>query len=642
MTNERPRIGFFTEPPQYLFPRSASSKSNHDLEDPVFISRHGFNVWWRETKRRKRSYPEMIRIAKNENLFDHSIDGFYFAHKMDIADRAANGLRVNMVFDNRHPESQNISEFGLMVNYGFNNPAIADHGHPHSRRVERFVETMLLNIGELRHSESVKQFIDPLLLYANFHDLSQIYNLQHNLTYPKEKIFDVKKAHGLESAIMLLTMHFRYAIERKVTVHEAWKQTAQAATMIMIHDSPEKFMRVLNSNIVAADLVKNLSSEERIKKFAEIFDKNEKTVCDVTTISPSDLLKTLAFLKGKKESDKTYGLPECFVQEYRKEIKSLASNNLPLLFYEDFSPQKLNVTKPGIPNKDKEAFKLAAEVALTADLIDMRIPGEESILRTLRTQRSRDRKFFPTKNFQYKDVRNLIFEGSGDISANESFFSDVLRILWESVNIEKLIRGLPEDNPLIRSESLHKIIKDASIMSVLSLQAIGNRLLAGDFEVITEVFERRLAALIKKVENRTGLRLAHLDDNQLRQALFADAKKHDISIRLLEETRNLKNESREIIRNLKNKIPTPYTDEQISTFNELINSVLAELFVRYQVNSKEEIKYRKLVAAHRLPKSLPYQSYESLGEYRKIKTLIDPIGIIAVAAMRNMLEKKKK
>jgi len=634
MPQERPNIGFFTKPPQALFPRRLSTKGDHDLEDPVFISRHGFNTWLFHSFKRRRDYYGMLQAAKGENFFDHSIEGFHFAHQMDIADRAANGLRINLVFDNQHPDPQHKSKFGLMVNYGYNNPALADHVHPHLRRVERFVETMLLNIGELRHSQSVKQFIDPLLLYANFHDLAQIYNLQHNLTYPEEKIADVKRAHGLEGAIMLLVLHRRYALERKISIHDAWQKSAQAAVMIMIHNAPEKFMRILNSSITAHKLVGHLNSKSKqIKKLAEVFDKDSDTVCDVTTITPSDLLKTLALLKGKGEEDRSYGLPKQFVQEYKKEVNDLAVNDLPLMQYE--------VIKAGIPEGEKEAFKLAAEVALMADLIDMRIPGEESIFRTLRTQKSRNRQFFPTENFQYNQVKNLIFKGSGEIATDNPFFSDVIRILWESVNIEKLISGLPENNPLLNSGYLKNIIKDASIMSILSLQAIGNRLLARDFNVVDEVFKRRRLVLIKKAESRTSLRLAHLNNDQLRHKLLHDDTTDDIGKRLTEEIRNLNKEKREIRDNLNNKIPTTYADEQISAFNELINQVLAELFARYQVTPKEETRYRKLVTAHRLPKSLPYRSYESLGIFPP-KTLVDPIGIIAIASMRQELDQKTK
>lgn len=640
----RPKIRIFKEPPQYLFPRRPNSKIDHDLYDPVFRYKHGVSVWLRETLKRRRNIPDIIDSVRGENIFEHVIEGFDFAHSMDIADRAANGLRVNLVFDNRKLQERGHSQFGMMINYGYNNPKLAEHGHPHLRRVERLVEAMLLNIGDLRHSETVKQFIDALLLYTNFHDMAQIRNLQHNLLHSNDQITNVKKAHGLEAAIMLLVMHRRYASERKIGHGEAWQKCAQAAAMIMLHDNPEKFLRVLNSRENAFEVYgnnlgeyKKSAMQKKIGKLANVFRESQpKAVVDVFSLTPRQLLLILAHLK--QADFNTFGLPADFVKEYKVEISNLFNNQSPLLEYEDVDEKGRQVMRIGMPEEGRQAFNLAAEVALMGDLIDMRIPGQESILRTFRAQRSQKRNFFPYE-FHLENAKKNIFSGSGELRKGDPLSSDVIRILWESTNIEKIIKDLPEDNPLLKSNYLKRIIKDASIMSVLSLQEIGSALMTGDFSIIYRIYGLRRANLVHKAEDRLKIKLANLSMDELTEA--ANHLNNDVAIRLLEEINNLDIEEQEIISNLKIKFSKVYSKNDIDNFLTLTDLVLEELYKRYKITGKEKKKYLAMSRQHRMPNSVPYQGYESIGIYPP-KTLVEPIGLMALAAMKIALDEQEE
>ncbi|OGK15557.1 hypothetical protein A2774_06060 [Candidatus Roizmanbacteria bacterium RIFCSPHIGHO2_01_FULL_39_12c] len=541
------RIPFFEKPPDYFFPRYQYTEHDIDLQDPTFIYRHGFNTWWRETVLRKRSRLEVIKASRGENKFDHIMEGVDFAHRLDIADRAANGLRLALAYDSRPEKYDEFSRFGITFTVGYNNPELADHNHSHYRRVERLIEALLFNIGELRHSQSLKQYIDALYLFANFHDTAQVYNLQFNLMSPEdEQIKDVKKAHGLEAAVMLLLFHRRYAIERKVDIHTAWNICAQAAAMTMLHDHPKKFMNLLSSRLKADDLVKNLENEDgQITKLAEVFDGDSDTVVDVFSLTPRQLLLILGKIKGGKG----YGLPVSLVDEYSAEIDEVLNNKLPLIYYTDEKEGKIKM-EIGMPEKERQIFNLAAQVGLMADLLDMRIPGEESIFRSLRAKKSKERPFIP-ENFNQREVLNQIFESSGDFPHDSPFNFDVLRILWEAVNIEKIISNLPADNPLLKSSYLKRLIREAGIYSVLSLQEIGNRLTRRDSTIVDEVFARRRLELLEKAETKFGkdLKLKGLTDNQIANLII---QKDDRGLleRVIEILKNLEIEKQAITDNL--------------------------------------------------------------------------------------------
>ena len=400
----------------------------------------------------------------------------------------------------------------------------------------------------------------------------------------------------------------------------------------MIHDDPNKFMKILNSDMKASELIKGIENEDdQMARLAEVFDKNKETEVDIFSLTPRQLLHIL----GKIKEDKVnYGLPESLVEEYEAEIKEILDNNAPLIFYSDEKAGKIE-RKIGMPEEERKAFNLAAEVALMADLLDMRIPGEESIFRTLRAQKSKDRQFIPV-GFDEQSVLQQIFDSPGDFPPDSPFNFDVLRILWEAANIEKIINGLPDDNSLLQSQYLRKIIKDASITSVLSLREICNRLMRKDFSVVDEVFARRRGHILEKAETRTGkdLMLRSLLDNDLYQVL--EKEDSDLLIRVREILDNLEVEKNAIKENLEVKISTNYSEESVAAFDKLIEKVLESLYKKYKVSNREKRKYESQVLRHKQSRFLPYNKYESIGIFPP-KTLVEPIGLLTIGLLESVL-----
>ena len=202
------------------------------------------NAWLKETFDRKRSLRGVFDAftKRDEPWLEHVLEGIEFVGRMDIADRASNGLRLAVAHDKR--DTRLTSAFGSMLKRAFDNPKLSDHNHEHSRRLERWLETMMLNIGELRHSHSIYHWIDSSILFSYWHDADQLLSLQRNDEESRD--LSVKKGHALAGAVMLLALHKRYAIERKVSIHDAWEITAGAALMSLKHDEPERFMAALS------------------------------------------------------------------------------------------------------------------------------------------------------------------------------------------------------------------------------------------------------------------------------------------------------------------------------------------------------------------------------------------------------------
>src|SRR3990167_8185848 len=102
-----------------------------------------------------------------------------------------------------------------------------------------------------------------------------------------------------------------------------------------------------------------MDKHKQIEKLTEAFENSQ---VDIFSLSPTQLLGILKRIKGAAEG---YGLPKELVEEYRDDLKELEENQSPLL--KDFTTEQ------------RESFNLTAEVALLADLMDMRIPAEEAI-----------------------------------------------------------------------------------------------------------------------------------------------------------------------------------------------------------------------------------------------------------------------
>jgi len=103
----------------YLYPRDVSPDHLNRLFER---GTHAFEVWVREATSFRRDPAEILHAwaddKEKESAFKHTVEGFEFIGHMDIADRASNGLRVALLYDNM--ERSQPSQFGQMLHRAYN------------------------------------------------------------------------------------------------------------------------------------------------------------------------------------------------------------------------------------------------------------------------------------------------------------------------------------------------------------------------------------------------------------------------------------------------------------------------------------------------------------------------------------------
>ncbi len=607
------RLGFGA--PEYLFERKYDTKYDDDLYRWNIVVPLAMKAWFRETFDRKRSLGGVYASFKDakESRLQHILEGIEFVGWMEIADRAANGLRVALTRDVRDEKQPSV--FGKIFKNAYDNPALSDHNHEHIRRQERWFETMLLNIGELRHSHSIFDWVDSGLLFS-MHDADQLLTLQRNLDEGTH--LDAKKGHGLAAAIMLLALHKRYAIERKTSVHNAWEICAGTALMAMKHDKPEEFVQAMSGMnqafTLGADGVRTLLTGDALE---QAFNKNE---LDLFSLSPSQLLELLRRVKAKlgiiKAGDTaSYGLHPAFEMEYAGELASLAGNHDPLI--RDITPE------------GRRSFRLTAEACVQADVLEMVSPPEESIFRTLNTQIAKSRPFFRAEDLDTLFQR--ITDSQGNIGLEGD--SNVRRMYWELMHIEHMPESLVTTSPYMK-----RVNQDHAVMGALLFQDIGARIIRGDYSDLDRVFMARKLQLTEKALKKANMSLSEriVLMRRMKQGDMEPVLSHlkrlgqtPLATRLAEKIRHLDVEMTSIYEGLTQKpdmdgvgIPK-YNEEDVRKFLELSDKVIGQLCEKYHIKPKELKRYKSKVASGKFSAMIPYSTYDSMGT--SPRTLVKPV-----------------
>ncbi|MDP1722779.1 MAG: hypothetical protein Q8L37_06240 [Candidatus Gottesmanbacteria bacterium] len=606
------QLGFGPKP--YLFPRSTDTEHDTDLTRWTIVGPMALNAWLKETFDRKRSLTGIYEAftKRGEPWLEHVLEGIEFVGRMDVADRASNGLRLAVTRDRR--DTNQDSAFGTMLKRAFDNPALSDHNHEHSRRLERWLETMMLNIGELRHSHSIFHWIDSTILFSYWHDADQLISLQRIEEEGHE--YSVKKGHSLAGAVMLLALHERYAIERKVSVHDAWEICAGAALMSLKHDEPERFMQAMSGTQNAFTVIAGVRHSLKGDVLEKLYDNNE---LNIFTLTPGQLVELLRRIKKKngfmgEGSGSIYGLLPAFEKEYAQELKELKANDRPIV--------------ENITDEEKRSFRLAATASVMADVFDMVTPPVEALFRTMNTQYSRFRPFFMPAPIDL--MMQYITHEAGNVPSDID--SDTRRILWELMNLEHLQDSVVTDSRLVRG-----VIRDSAIMGALAFRGIGSRLMQGDISDITYVYQKRKELLVQKALNKANIPLIDRwlltrDYRAKKDAALITEKiarqGGETQARMLRDKFiQLDTESATIITSLANKPGQDgmkiYSDEQILQFQHLCDLVIGELMKKYDVNEKRLKRYRSKLARGEYPGVTPYTTYDSLGGTPR--TLVEPI-----------------
>lgn len=610
-------LGFGPKP--FLFERPTETKYDEDLNRWTVGGPISLEAWVRQTFDRGRSIRGVFRSfrGREERWLDHILEGIEFVGRMEVADLASNGLRGSVLWDNR--DHTKPSEFGKILTRAYNNPVLADHNHEHSRRHERWLESMFLNIGELRHSHSVFMWIDSALLFSYWHDVDQLMSLERNLMGSKD--LPVKRGHALGAAVMILALHNRYAIERKVSIHRAWEICAGAALMIARHDKPEGFADGLTGTAMAYHQLPD-GTYERIKgeDLKHAFDTNE---LDLFSMAPSQLMELLREEKaqyGFVETEDSWGLHPAFEEEYRHELTSLAKNTIPIL--KDVTPQ------------ERMSYRYAAEAAVLADVFDMVSPPTESIFRTLNTQISRGRPFFRTDMGLEAQLAHI---GSDIGNIDPGVDSDVRRMFWELVHMEHIKDGITADSPFVRS-----INRETAIMGALAFKDIGMRIMRGDLSDIDTLYHFRKAQVARKTLAKAGYSkvrrllvyqsVMKTGDDAVVIELLEKKGNGTLLRRYRDKVHNLDIEAQRIRDGLLQKPDSDgrdlrvYEESDRKAFAALADSVIKALSEKYSVSVGRLKRYRARVVKRSYPTVIPYRTYDSLGGTPR--TLVAPLAPI--------------
>lgn len=601
------RLGFGPQP--YVFPRSENTEHDTDLERWTVAVPIALNAWLKETFDRRRSLTGVYAAfaKRDESWLTHVLDGIEFVGRMDIADRAMNGLRRTLMWDNR--DHTRPSQFGHMLARAYDNPEHSDHNHEHNRRHERWLEAMMLHIPELRHAHSIFQWVDSAMLFSYFHDVDQLISLERNFTEGRH--LSVKKGHGPAAALMLLALHKRYAVERKVSIHQAWETCAGASLMILKHDEPETFAQAMSGMKSAA----SRHGDDLIRSY-------EKNDLDLFSLSPSQIVEILRNIKSRhgflSDADGTrYGLDPRFEEEYAQELADLASNTLPIL--KDITPEK------------KMSFHHAAEAAVQADVFDMVAPPVESMCRLLNTQYSRNRPFFRAEE-DPKLLLEKIFGLEGNLAAEED--SDVRRLFWNMTHVEHIPGSIIAESSFVR-----QVNREHAILGALAAKQIGSRIMRGDYTDIDRLYRQRTCLLARKTLAKADVpRIPRLliyramqqtgDDREVRSLL---EKRGELAYlnRYMDKAHHLERERESIIEGLMHKPPgsrtgiSTYTDDAVRAFEAIADTVISHVCVKYGISEKELRRYRVVIAKHTYPDIIPFTTYDSLGGTPR--TLVEPL-----------------
>lgn len=614
-------------------------ENGEKLDSTHFRVMYGARVWMGEILSGRRSPLEVFRAerGRNESIFEYIFNGVDFIRDMDVADRAANGLRDSLKYHLHDPTRY--SQFGQKLDDAYNNPFISHHNHEHDRRVERWLEAELLNIGELRHAASVKHWINSALLVPYFHDIDQMLSIDRNLESQERdehtKELPSKAGHGLAAAVMLLALHKRYGQEAAVRKDKAWEICAGAAYMILKHEKPNKMMQALHDNTIRKyrdEKEMNPDRTERGNEFGEKayeitdgrkillhgkdlrikYDNNE---LDLTTLSPSQLVELLRMVKRENGfinsgNPGSFGLYPEFEVEYKDELTELASDDRPIL--------------DNIDSDLRYPLNLAAEATIRADMLDMVSPSVFSIFRKLAVQISKNRPFYKIRSID--ELYKLILSDNGDLPPDSD--CDVRRMLWELVHIDEI----SHDSLIAQSRFMREVNRDYAIMGVLAIQHIGESIMNGDLSVITDAYDERIIEVSKKALERAGYNPMTINWNMYigknqndfdtyvaymieKASGWQEALKYKKKvIQLQTEAQNIQTQiaTKIQLRPEGDHLVTMYSDQNRSDFHIITERVIGKLMADYGVEPKRKRRLEKIVYKYKKSPNLPYRGYDSI------------------------------
>lgn len=577
------QIGTKVRRPDFIYPVTHGDyKRRHDLIDLPYKVRHAF--WHYVITTFDSSF------GTKEAFKEYVLPGETLSHRVcrealtplrsglwDAAERANNGLRKRLI--------NSPSPLGKIADTMYNDFSLFHHNHPHSRRLEDMLELIVLNSPDIYLS---KEAIEGLAGFPYSHDIEQVSG--YLWSGDCGKILPVKEGHDWAGAVLRLAQFKEYARERHISLNEAWRFSAWTALLIFPHASPENLKKLLEAKGNAAEQIyqgDDPNGEVNGQLWEDVMANN----IDITTLSVYQMVKLVqkkrkesGFFEAEFNGQKTrYGLFPPMEERYKDELADFLSQD-----------EYKKPLFPKMSNADKRAFKNSLLLAAKVDVQDMSAPLSESLPRKVNVSKSIKRNFY-------------------DVTGEDS---DVARGLFEIEHVADLITGTPLEKSLV----IRNIVWKNALMSVLLFEELGERLMRGDLGVISEIYERRLFNLGRKILRKISSDFSLDTDiasavNKIQQILDASSNE-EAAKRFRESVIVLRKEEQETMINFMKKPNNAngvhiYTENEITSFRQRCNAVMDKLSRQFPFSDQDLLH---LVVTMKAGESVPcigFTSYDS-------------------------------
>lgn len=591
-------IGAKVRRPDFIYPATHGDyKRWHDLTDLSYKARHAFWNYMITTFDSSFGAKEAFR--------EYVLPGETVSHRLfrevltpiraglwDAAERANNGLRKRL--------TNSASPFGEIADTMYNDFLLFHHNHPHSRRLEDMLELIVLNSPDIYLS---KEAIEGLAGFPYSHDIEQVSG--YLWSGEAERILPTKEGHDWAGAVLRLAQFKEYAKERHVSLDEAWCFSVWTALLIFPHGSPENLKKLLEAKGNAAEHIYRMDNQN-----GEVNDRLWEDVTankiDITTLSVYQMMKLVqkkrkdsGFFEAEFHNKKTkHGLFPPVEERYKDEFADFLNKD--------------EYKKPlfaKMSDAEKTAFKNAVLLAVEVDLQDMSAPFPESLVRKLNVDKSKNRNFYDVED---KD-------------------SDIARGLFEIEHVSDLITGTPLEKSLV----LRNIVWKNALMSVLLFEELGERLMRGDLGVISQIYERRLLNLGRKILRKISSDFSLDSDtntalavDKIQQILDASGNS-EAAKRFRESVVVLRDEEQKTVSNYMRKPNNEngvhiYKEEEIVSFRQRCNAVMDKLSKQFPFSDRDLLH---LVVTMKAGESIPclgFTSYDSSSlNGATMKTLVE-------------------
>ena len=239
---------------------------------------------------------------------------------------------------------------------------------------------------------------------------------------------------------------------------------------------------------------------------------------------------------------------------------------------------------------------------------------------------------------------------SGNAQKNQD--NDVFRMLWEIMN-EKM----GEDTIIGRSRFNRRAEKETGILKLLVIKEFGNKIMKGDLSEISKAYSRRRNQVSYKALKTAGFDPLILNLflaaggwlNRFKGPVTGEKFIADLLTtkgvkvgRYKIKIASLMKEEKDILNNFIQKPDGAdglkiYPDEEINSFNILMDQCVDEFCRRYNISKTSLLRYKFLVGRRVEPQVAPFQFYDSLGG-GNIRTWMEP-SLVSSAELQQIIFK---